>query len=972
MVLIVWHLSSGGLSRSITCFDKLSKEPNFKDVLAPCLRSHPLAVRDPTHADFQRIPCVPEGICQLIQTGGDVLGNFEVLATSANNVAVETSRDALLQAIEEEEGNLAVGPVIPWREFTQGQPQLSAFIQQYIFSKSRTPSMLRWNRVSDGIREVFDWLILNITGPAVPPLTPEQALSQWLTSKLSAMGDHFVTFTDTGLVDRRLKTAPNVVVPAVAPQQQHLQPLNEVKAAVPPDVFQAVGQAILDTMEVNIRETVGEITNVYTSLRVMLLVPPRRSLYQQTVERLRATFTPAQLVLMGAAQGKPEELVLTAHPTKGAEYANMLQEASSDPSTMYMVIQDECHWGMLMGSSLTTHFLHTTLSNAPNLYLLQVSATPYNILAVLKSDALRRQIISWDDVGNKTAQLQAINSAYTGLAQLLQSNRIHDGSLRAQADLRQSFFVLADVEQRMLSDAALITEYMACVLAQLGGISAVQGQAVQQRYPSTWTIVQSLLAPGPNGKGNLVVVRLATTCLAVLLQKWMRQVLRLLRPDAFDVVADVGSEDEQLWDKLSNESRRRWATWVGHPKAANEPFSYPDLKYLPMLLLVVEKGRFGDTFPSNFVHFDLRARYNGDAYYASIIQDVGRAFGYGQRPQVWVPRYLKAMLLSNTATPHQALDRLPNAAPENPPVAVDPSDPYVDLLDFWAMNALHPENPMHGLPALNNRQRFLLYANPQNGKTGAFMHTLILLIQQVHGANIPAAAQYRRQQSAFNQQLYALRGQGALTLHAAIQTANGLATWQAFHVAANQNYQLWRQRTWPIPWEAAYLLLKSMINSSVVQHNPDVVDMGCGSASLAQSLERDAFPARITNIDHHRVDGIPAHIQVLEANMAYTGLANTSQDVIVFACALWGTQADLQAYLAEAHRLLRPGGVIIIVDAINNRVSGGPQRDLLLPFLLSVMSSSGFNADEWAPHKRDQLFGLVAKKAAAQQLALNF
>lgn len=45
------------------------------------------------------------------------------------------------------------------------------------------------------------------------------------------------------------------------------------------------------------------------------------------------------------------------------------------------------------------------------------------------------------------------------------------------------------------------------------------------------------------------------------------------------------------------------------------------------LVLLVEKGKMGDTFPDHFSHFDLRARYQNVSSRVALIQDVGRAFG---------------------------------------------------------------------------------------------------------------------------------------------------------------------------------------------------------------------------------------------------------------------------------------------------------------------------------------------------------
>ena len=50
-------------------------------------------------------------------------------------------------------------------------------------------------------------------------------------------------------------------------------------------------------------------------------------------------------------------------------------------------------------------------------------------------------------------------------------------------------------------------------------------------------------------------------------------------------------------------------------------------------MIIIERGRMGDAFPSNCIRLDLRVQYLSpvkDSTY--LIQDVGRAFSYGRRP----------------------------------------------------------------------------------------------------------------------------------------------------------------------------------------------------------------------------------------------------------------------------------------------------------------------------------------------------
>jgi hypothetical protein len=51
--------------------------------------------------------------------------------------------------------------------------------------------------------------------------------------------------------------------------------------------------------------------------------------------------------------------------------------------------------------------------------------------------------------------------------------------------------------------------------------------------------------------------------------------------------------------------------WVERLRLLNgkSPESYEDLKDLPCILILCEKGKMGDTFPKSLWYYDLRMRY---------------------------------------------------------------------------------------------------------------------------------------------------------------------------------------------------------------------------------------------------------------------------------------------------------------------------------------------------------------------------
>jgi ubiquinone/menaquinone biosynthesis C-methylase UbiE len=111
-----------------------------------------------------------------------------------------------------------------------------------------------------------------------------------------------------------------------------------------------------------------------------------------------------------------------------------------------------------------------------------------------------------------------------------------------------------------------------------------------------------------------------------------------------------------------------------------------------------------------------------------------------------------------------------------------------------------------------------------------------------------------------------------------------------------------------------------------------VVDIGCGGGTYSRAwLELGA--ARVTGVDFSaemlataRADS-PQEITFAQGDAAATGLPDAGAD-LVFERALVHHVADLGAVAAEARRLLRPGGTLIVQDRTVEDASepGGPEH----------------------------------------------
>ncbi len=109
-------------------------------------------------------------------------------------------------------------------------------------------------------------------------------------------------------------------------------------------------------------------------------------------------------------------------------------------------------------------------------------------------------------------------------------------------------------------------------------------------------------------------------------------------------------------------------------------------------------------------------------------------------------------------------------------------------------------------------------------------------------------------------------------------------------------------RSWPEPpWAYAAAVARD-------QPGARVADLGCGECELARELARP-----VISVDHRAArDG------VIEADLAHLPLPNGSIDLAVASVSLIG--ANWRDYLAEAVRILAPGGTVVVTELAGGRV----------------------------------------------------
>ena len=155
---------------------------------------------------------------------------------------------------------------------------------------------------------------------------------------------------------------------------------------------------------------------------------------------------------------------------------------------------------------------------------------------------------------------------------------------------------------------------------------------------------------------------------------------------------------------------------------------YEDLENLACVLILVDKGRMGDTFPQSFDCLDLRLNYDvkegSSLYLSTIIQELGRMCRYSKSSASETPYVLVGRVL------FKALKKSLETSSSMSAISCNKIDRYMTKssrskeetcsslrwLDYEAhKDSYDYEN------AMKHCNRILLHAEPQIGKTGTYL-----------------------------------------------------------------------------------------------------------------------------------------------------------------------------------------------------------------------------------------------------------
>ena len=356
-----------------------------------------------------------------------------------------------------------------------------------------------------------------------------------------------------------------------------------------------------------------------------------------------------------------------------------------EKGTLFVMVCDEAHWGVNKGGAydrmMNAPDEFPGLSSAPNLVQIFVSATPFNLLTK-ESRIPKENVVVWEDVVDNpqsVANFSRISPGwnYRGLDFFVKEARAKDWGSESLLRCDGSFEKM--VEQRPV--ITLLASYLTSIVKFYGKRGVEEYKKAEKelfavvKSPELKTACEKMLSDkflssvetekiisSLLGAGNspcMHVVRISpgdedekaskdASKMAASFLKPLRILLRKLELFECVVLGDFGKEspnnmisDEPMyrsyWNKMQDTPCRecskcdKFVPKKGKNCAAcghiHRPFEcYDDLGGLRVLLVVVMKGRLGDTFPRSFMTLDMRAtkRNVGGVMLSSLVQELGR------------------------------------------------------------------------------------------------------------------------------------------------------------------------------------------------------------------------------------------------------------------------------------------------------------------------------------------------------------
>ena len=682
------------------------------------------------------------------------------------------------------------------------------------------------------------------------------------------------------------------------------------------------------------QEDNNDFLSSFKDFEFLILLPDRVNLEEQTKDRLikikeqrHSKLTNDDLINVIRINDKASVMQ--------KKWKDFIHQAEKNPWVLHLVIHDECHWAAgekqtsyrFMGFEKEKRDYHYQRNGTllPNLFTVLISATPYNFFAC---DWLQeKHMINW-----KTAQ------DYKGLKALKDAHQIITTECQNEAFLSHCRPLLINGYNKDF--LLVLLDYMDALLNFQSGNST--------STPTRGNIKKCIR------ENKLVVLRLGKAKNEIRQTSLAKAVLvAMIKSLNLNLEVWINSSKKvQVSNFIHkvNEEKALSQAQMRDPKITNKNFKdkmvFSDIENIPMIMIVIERGRMGDTFPQNCIAFDLRARYLKQANvknFTSIIQDVGRAFGYGERPTLILSREANIFLekvwdfstdsLSwdywQSAECSQVLGYQMKKIKEKRDNFIELSEDEGMIELIQSMYEVNKKKPvfLYHLGASAFEHRIILKAEPQIGKTGTFLYLIDQLSKKIR--KILPLEKYWFEN--FTKQIYYEKTLDEIELE--FQNPEGEKEYQKYIEYIKEER---KKGGIPEPSEWAAKSLSALLSGFLARGEKikaiSIADFGCVDLQfakhLADEIEREDSLKQIQfvvyycyEISTNRIENMtcPSNMQIQILNVRNCGMESNFEaenfDYVVSVCALWGAKGSWMNILKTALHALKPNGTLIVAES---------------------------------------------------------
>jgi SAM-dependent methyltransferase len=495
---------------------------------------------------------------------------------------------------------------------------------------------------------------------------------------------------------------------------------------------EAIADELYKRIKAKIKKFDGiDLEKEFEDFEFLVLLPNRCSLEDQTVMRIQEKF------IRKKNPGKHVTRICPNSTDLQNKWNCFIERTRENPKKFFLVIHDECHWAA--GTIFTSKFLGFDQGDyqylngqlLPNLFTLMVSATPYNFFTSPHLEPA--DILYW----NRHLVKKQLENTYQGLTHFRKGTE-NCKMLSTASNMSKWWENCQEYFCPMIQNG-FTREF---ILVLLDYCTAISGCANQDQ-----AIKQGL---------NFPVTPEVKNCVQQCIHQNKQIIVRL--EAAFDEVRPTEVANIVLQEVIDTFQQKVDVMVLTSTEQKN-PIKDAVLDDTSKIIIVIDQYKMGDTFPKTCICFDLRARYLFPIHdFTSIIQDVGRAFGYGKRPllllsqqadefltDIWDPntgyisweslkrKLTNVVLGKNTTRINVSLQQKPFE--EKIPNEVDTTEMVIQ--QFQEIYEHDPIEPvfLFRLKLTGDckafKHRIFLKAEPQNGKTGAFLHLAHLLEEKL-------------------------------------------------------------------------------------------------------------------------------------------------------------------------------------------------------------------------------------------------